>query len=195
MIGKRSRRSLFITVWLHAVGRINRVLSFGLFLGVLQIRKSFRLSALFAISMVVQSMAGAQGVPRAAAATISNLQVRLIYKATGRLSQNVARPGVDLWNTCIGEGYAGEEADNALFSVDVTNAEKRNNHQPITLTAFRNGGRVIASKTFYNIATNGTGRATLQIQVPNVGCAGRVTFGAQIGVIRRAVTVDFASGE
>ncbi len=129
-------------------------------------------------------------------AFIANPSVRLWYEETGRLSDNIAPPrDFQLWNTIIGEGAAEEQADDALFTVELRSDGQQNLAQPLTLRATDAKGKVLASRTVTNTLTGEAGRVVVPLWVRDVGCAGRVVFSAQFGASRRTVTLDFNCGE
>jgi hypothetical protein len=133
----------------------------------------------------------------AVAATLGNPQVRLWYEESGRLSANIAPPkSVTLWNTCIGEGDAQEDANDALFTIEVRTAGQQNVRPPLTLVATDGKGKILARRTITNVLTSDAGRATLALWVPNVGCGvGKVVFSARMGTASRSVSLSFDGGE
>lgn len=149
-----------------------------------------------ALYVLGAALLGIGGQIAAAAPTLANPQVRLWYEETGRLSGNVAPPKrVTLWNTCIGEGDAQENANDALFTIDVRSSGEENINTPITLVASGASGKIIARRTYTNILTSEAGIAVLALWVPNVGCAGRVVLNARMGTVSKSVTLDFNGGE
>lgn len=149
--------------------------------------------ALFALSAAVLGLGGQIAV---AAPTLANPQIRLWYEETGRLSGNIAPPKtVTLWNTCIGEGDAQENANDALFTIDVRSFGAENVNTPITLVATGPNGKTLARRTYTSILTSEAGVAVLALWVPNVGCGGRVVFNARMGAASKSVTLDFDGGE
>lgn len=124
------------------------------------------------------------------------LKVMLWYQETGRLSENIAPPRVvNLWNTCIGEGDAAENAEDVLFTVEVRTNGQQNVSQPLTLTATGPRGNVLARRVITQILTGDNGNAALPLLVPNAGCAGMVTFSARLGSQTRTVALNFNGGE
>lgn len=131
-----------------------------------------------------------------AGAYLANPSVRLWYEETGKLSENLATsPNFTLWNTIIGEGDAEEQADEALFTVDLRTDGQQNIVQPLVLTATDAGGKVLGKRTFANLLTGEAGNLALPLWVEDIGCAGRVTFKAQFGADVRSVVLDFNCGE
>ena len=142
------------------------------------------------------SVLGFGGQIAVAAPTLANPQVRLWYEETGRLSGNIAPPKtVTLWNTCIGEGDAQENANDALFTIDVRSCGAENVDTPITLVANGANGKILARRTYTSVLTSEAGVAVLALWVPNVGCGGRVVLNARMGAVSRSVSLDFDGGE
>lgn len=137
------------------------------------------------------------GISAPVRATLSNPQVRLWYEETGRLSGNIAPPAsVNLWNTCIGEGDAQENANDALFSVEIRTSGEANVPTPITLSATASNGKIVARRTFSSTLTSTSGRAILALWVPEIGCGGgEVLFTARMGTAVRTVKLNFEGGE
>ncbi|MGE3692198.1 MAG: hypothetical protein AB7F98_12555 [Novosphingobium sp.] len=132
----------------------------------------------------------------AVTATLANPSVRLWYEGTGRLSDNIAPPReFPLWNTIIGAGAAEENANDALFTVEVRTRGQQNVSQPLALTATDARGKVLASRTLRGVLTSEAGRMTAALWVRDIGCAGAVTFVAQMGTRRQTVRLDFDCGE
>ena len=148
------------------------------------------------LSMLFAILLSLEGQATAAAPTLTRPEVQLWYEETGRLSGNIAPPRtVTLWNTCIGEGDARENANDALFTVDVRSSGQQNVNIPITLVATGTNGRVIARRTYTSVLTSEAGVAVLALWVPNVGCAGPVVFSARMATRSQSVTLNFDGGE
>ncbi|MDR2856730.1 MAG: hypothetical protein LBV50_02660 [Novosphingobium sp.] len=154
-------------------------------------------SACFTLVGVAGLALGTTAQAKASAApALANPSVRLWYEGTGRLSDNIAPPKrVTLWNTIIGEGDARENANDALFTIDLKGAGEQTVSRPLILTATGAGGKVLASRTLKDVLIGDAGNATLPLWVRDVGCAGRVVFTAQLGSVKRTVTLDFKCGE
>lgn len=136
-------------------------------------------------------------VNAAGPARLGNMKVMLWYQETGRLSENIAPPRVvNLFNTCIGEGDAAENANDVLFTVEVRTNGQQNVAQPLTLTATGVKGAVLARRVITTILTGDNGNASLPLLVKDVGCgAGSVTFSARLGNQSRSFTLNFDGGE
>jgi hypothetical protein len=86
---------------------------------------------------------------------LANPAVRLWYEETGRLSENILGANeFYLWNTMIGEGSAEEQANDALFTIDLRNDGQQNIPHPLTLTATDESGKVLARRSFANLLTS-----------------------------------------
>ena len=110
-------------------------------------------------------------------AHLGQSQVRLWYQGTGRLSEDIAPPkAVPLWNSIIGEGAAEENADEALFTVEIRTAGEQNVAQPLVLIASDKAGKVLSQRTFKSMMTSEAGAAVMPLWVRNIGCAGTVLF-------------------
>ena len=134
--------------------------------------------------------------PPPARATLANPAVRLWYEETGRLSQNIVQiRDFNLWNSIIGEGSAEENANDALFTVEVRTNGQQNVDGPLTLSAQDSNGKVLASRTIRSLLTSDVGRMNAALWVRDVGCAGAVTFSASLGASRQRAVLNFNCGE
>lgn len=127
---------------------------------------------------------------------LTNPAIRLWYEGTGSLSRDIAPPTrFILWNTIIGEGDAEENADDALFTIDVRSDGEQNIPGALVLMATDSKGKVLGRRTFTNLLTDKSGNVTKPLWVRDIGCAGKVTFTAQFRGKSRSVVLDFACGE
>ena len=128
---------------------------------------------------------------------LGQLQVRLWYEGTGRLSGDIAPPSpFAIWNTIIGEGDAEEIADDALATVEVlSSGHEVNVAAPLVMEARDARGRILARRVFANILTSSEGRSVKGLWLPDIGCAGAVNVTATLGPIRRSVRVQMDCGE
>jgi len=127
---------------------------------------------------------------------LDNPSVRLWYEESGRLSGNIATPkGFALWNVVIGGGDAEENANDALFTVDLKSRGEQNVTLPLTLTAIDSKGKILARRVFSHLLTGANGNVTVPLWVNNIGCAGTVTFTARYSGERKAVSLGFNCGE
>jgi hypothetical protein len=149
-----------------------------------------------AVTALLFNPIAAQAATSPVGAYLSNPSVRLWYEATGRLSDNIAPPRTfALWNTIIGEGDAEEDANDVLFTVDLKSDGEQNIPQALTLTATDSKGKVLAKRILPSLLTSKDGNATPGLWVRDVGCAGAVTFSAQLGANKRTVKLNFDCGE
>ena len=108
----------------------------------------------FAIALFLAQATTGQGV------TLGDLQVRLFYKETGRLSEDVLSRKTEFvfHNTVIGEGDAEEAADDLLVSA-VLSAGKfgrpEDNEKfvesPVVIVARDRTGKVIGRRSYPNV--------------------------------------------
>jgi hypothetical protein len=141
-------------------------------------------------------LASSSGSAAGAGSTLENTSVRLWYEGTGRLSDNIlVDRNFALWNIIIGEGSAEENANDALFSIDVRSQGQENTQRPLIMTATDERGRVLARRTFLSVLTSQAGNATMALWIRDIGCAGTVVFLAQQGIVRKSVSLDFNCGE
>jgi hypothetical protein len=140
----------------------------------------------------------AEGAARAAQpeARIERIRAQLLLERTGGLSRDITPPAdVTLFNTIIGEGDAGEPANDMLVSVTLASPRAEANlTRPLIVTVRGRGGRVLAQRRFEGILVTGR-RAVRFMQVNDVGCAGPVTIEAVYGAQRRTARLNFACGE
>jgi hypothetical protein len=127
---------------------------------------------------------------------LGSTQVRLWYEESGSLSQDISPPAkFEAWNMIIGGGVP-EIANDALFTVEVlSGGHEGYTNGPLALTARKANGKVLASRNIRSILTSKKGRAVKGLWVPNIGCAGDVTFEAKLGSMRRSVKMSFPCGE
>ncbi len=129
------------------------------------------------------------------AASLESPKVRLWYQETGRLSGDISDQPNGLWNTIIGGGAAEEYANDALFTIEVRTQGQQNLTQPVVLTATGENGKVLARRAVRDGLTSEEGKMVAPLWVRDVGCAGPVTFTAQLGASRQAVRLNFNCGE
>ena len=127
---------------------------------------------------------------------LANPSVRLWYEGTGRLSDNIAPPrDFALWNAIIGEGTAEENANDALFTVEIHANGEQNIATPLTMTATNSKGKILGQRIFSGFLTSHDGKVVAPLWIRNVGCAGRVNFSARFGRQKESVTLNFDCGE
>src|SRR3954453_19055522 len=91
---------------------------------------------------------------------MSDIQARLFFSETGRLSDDLLarKKQFVFWNTIIGEGDAEENADDLLVSVTLTAGKfgtpeenEQNVPGPLTIKATDARGKVLGARTFKNM--------------------------------------------
>lgn len=132
----------------------------------------------------------------AGGAQLGEIRMQLVYTESGTLSRDISPPSAFTgWNTVIGEGDAGQPANDMEVSVDLRTNGQQNVQTPVTLTARRVGGRTIATRTFSNTLTSADGRAMLSLRLTDIGCAGRIRVTATMGRQSRSEEIDLECGE
>lgn len=160
----------------------------------------FRCLALLAALAVPTGLsAGAPPIPQL---KISAIEARLFHGYSGTLSDDLLRrnPSFSGWNTIIGEGAAGEPADDLLVSVKVEPLVKPAGNegifsdQPVVVTATANG-KVVAKRTFTSTLTNDGGVSWKGLYLRDIGCSGTLRIEAVAGRQRKVATLQFDCGE
>lgn len=133
---------------------------------------------------------------------LDRLEVRLFYKETGRLSDDIlskAKPFI-AFNTIIGEGDAEESADDVLVIAVLSSGKWEANNQvfaeiPLEITATNSDGEILGTRRFATVLTSGNGLESNALWLQDVTCAGDVNIEAKFnGKIERA-NVSFNCGE
>ncbi|HPB22724.1 MAG TPA: hypothetical protein PLL48_10380 [Novosphingobium sp.] len=133
---------------------------------------------------------------------VSAIEARLFYGYSGKLSDDLLKrnPAFSGWNTIIGEGAAGEPADDLLVSVKVEPLVKPAGNegifsdQPVVVTATANG-KVVAKRTFTSTLTNDEGVSWKGLYLRDIGCSGTLRIEAVAGRQRKVATLQFDCGE
>jgi hypothetical protein len=130
------------------------------------------------------------------AITIDNIQVRLFLEISGTLSKNVAPPAAPaLWNTFIGEGDAGEPANDFLVLVFLSGPADKFVKQPLIVSVVRGGEKKpIGKRRIETLLFGPEGKLTKPVFVTDATC-GTVRITASTGSIRKSTNVDFRCGE
>ena len=139
-----------------------------------------------------------EGAARAAppGPQIRDIRAQLMLERTGTLSRDItAPPRFTLFNTVIGEGDAGEPANDMLVTVTMTSSrDEENANRPLVVTVRGRGGRVLAQRSYGGMLFTG-GRSVHFLQVRDISCAGDVTIEAVYGGQRRSERLSFSCGE
>jgi len=159
-----------------------------------------RYLALLAALAVPASLPAAP--PTSPALKVTAIEARLFYGYSGKLSDDLLKrdPAFSGWNTVIGEGSAGEPADDLLVSVRIEPVLKPSgvegvfSDQPVVVTATADG-KVVAKRTFTGTLTNAQGVSWKGLYLRDIGCAGKLTIEAVAGRQRKVATLQFDCGE
>ena len=129
--------------------------------------------------------------------TLGAIKARWFYYHTGELSRDVlAEDGTySGWNTVIGEGPAGEPADDLLVLVPVRTQGEQFSDVALDITVRGEKGKIVGQRKFSGILTGASGRAEMPLWLRDVGCAGPITVEARLGKQRRTATLTLACGE
>jgi hypothetical protein len=135
---------------------------------------------------------------------MGDIEVRLFYKETGRLSENIMRssPAFTFHNTIIGEGDAEEAADDLLVSVTMDagkfgTAEENQKYvdAPVELIARDASGKVLGRRVHKGVLTSERGSERKVLWLNDVTCAGHVTLTARFGKQTKTAKLIMGCGE
>ena len=155
---------------------------------------------------LVLSLAVLAASPAAAAPApqlqFGEIQLRLFYKASARLSEDILhrKEEFSAWNTVIGEGSAEEPADDVLVIVPVLNGPNGSGGEafaevPIIVRALDGKGKVLGSRKLGASFTDASGREHIALWLQDVTCAGPLRIEAVMGAQKKQVRFDFNCGE
>ncbi len=160
----------------------------------------------FRFIALVAALAMPASLPAKSPATpqlkITAIEARLFYGFSGKLSDDLLKrdPPFSGWNTIIGEGAAGEPAEDMLVSIKLEPLVKLADNegiftdQPVVVTATANG-KVVAKRTFTGTLTNDQGVSWRGLYLRDIGCAGTLKIEAVAGKQRKAATLQLDCGE
>ncbi len=135
---------------------------------------------------------------------MGEIEVRLFYKGTGRLSENVLgkKQEFAFHNTIIGEGDAEEYADDLLVSVTMSAGKfgtPEANHKyagaPVELVASDSTGKVLGRRVHKGVLTSYEGTERKVLWLNDVTCAGRVIVTATYGQQTKTAKLILGCGE
>lgn len=135
---------------------------------------------------------------------LGDIEVRLFYTETGRLSDNVLTDpdGFAFHNTIIGEGSAEEAADDILVSVSLTSGKfgsPEDNQvfldSPVELLALDSEGNVFARRTHDAVLTSYKGTTHKVLWLADVTCKGQVTLIARFQNQTKSASLRMGCGE
>jgi hypothetical protein len=154
-----------------------------------------RILASFAALALASTAAAAEAPPpQDRDFRVTDIQARLLLEQSGALSVDIADNDDFIgWNTIIGEGSAGENADDLLVTAIVTGPGEHNLTTPLILTARDEMGRVLGRRRIAGIFAKG--RSYRSMLLHDVGCAGTIRLTAQLGTSTRTETVSLPCGE
>ncbi|MCB2077110.1 MAG: hypothetical protein KDE55_05350 [Novosphingobium sp.] len=128
---------------------------------------------------------------------LGNIEARLFYQHTGRLSENILdreEPFV-AWNTVIGEGSAEEPANDLLVLVTVLAGGEVFSDRALLVRIDGPDGKTLAGRRFASILTSGEGRAVMPVWVNDVGCAGDIAIHVRFGKQETVERLSLPCGE
>lgn len=137
-------------------------------------------------------------------ATLGDIEARLFYKETGRLSDDLLsrRKPFGFHNTIIGEGDAEEAADDLLIVVTIDSGKwgKPEENQkfierPVEIVARGKDGKVLGRRVFPSVLTSSGGTERKALWLNDVTCAGDVTITATFAGQRKNATLGMGCGE
>ncbi|MEA3014943.1 MAG: hypothetical protein QOD42_3488 [Sphingomonadales bacterium] len=127
--------------------------------------------------------------PAPVAAELGNIRMRLFYRGSGELSENIAPPAQFAgWNTLF-------SADDMVVVAELRTAGEQHIGQPLRIVARGRNNRVLAQRTFRSILTSSEGRAFLPLYLNDVACAGTIQVTVTFGRQSRAETLTLECGE
>lgn len=125
---------------------------------------------------------------------VSNIEARLLYEQTGRLSADITdNPDFHLWNTSIGAGSAEENANDLLVTAVIVGPGQHNIRTPLTITVRDARGRLLGTRRIADMLAEG--RTYRSLLLHDVACAGAINLTAEFGTSRRTEEIDLACGE
>lgn len=136
--------------------------------------------------------------------TLGDIEARLYYKETGRLSDNVLSRGKEFLfhNTIIGEGDAEEYADDLLIAVPLSTgklgdplASHKFIDSPVEIVARDASGKVLGRRVHKDVLTSYRGTEYKVLWLNDVTCAGDVTVTASYAGQKKSVKLEMGCGE
>jgi hypothetical protein len=114
-------------------------------------------------------------------AKIEAIRAYLFYNHTGTTSGDVlAKKDIALWNTIIGEGYAGSPSDSTFVIVEISGRDiSATRHAKVNIVVTDFSGKQIANVTRGFSIYDNFRRSYIPLVIPDTGC-GRVTVSAKL---------------
>ena len=150
------------------------------------------------IGLMVAAAAAGAAAPSSRAPHIGQIRMHLFLEESGRLSPDIAPPHEFIgWNTIIGEGSAGEAANDLLILVEAKGTGgKENIALPLSIVARGRGGKVIGQRRFKDsLLTSADGRVWKSLWLQDVGCAGIIRVTATLGRSIKSTSIALDCGE
>jgi hypothetical protein len=158
---------------------------------------------ILALALAVPTAVLAQSGP-SESVTLGDIEVRLFYKETGRLSENILGRKTEFvfHNAVIGEGDAEEAADDILVSVRMSAGKfgtAEDNHKyvdaPVEIIARDGRGKVLGRRIHQGILTSYKGSEHKVLWLNDVTCAGEVTITATYAGKSKSARLVMGCGE
>jgi hypothetical protein len=133
---------------------------------------------------------------------VDRLEVKLFYKETGRLSDDIlsrATPFV-AWNTIIGEGDAEESADDILVVAVLSSGKWDSDNQvfldrPLSIKVTDATGKILGSRIFDSVLTSEKGLESKALWLENITCAGDILIETKFNGKTKQARFEFNCGE
>lgn len=125
---------------------------------------------------------------------VTDIQVRLLYEESGRLSVDISdNPDFSAFNTIIGEGSAEENANDILVTAAIVGPGEHNLATPLIITVRNRQGRILATRRIRGMLAGA--RTFRSLVVYDAGCAGTLRITAQLGSSVRSEEIALECGE
>jgi hypothetical protein len=144
----------------------------------LLIKKNILFSLLVLLCSTLNLLAQSERV----APKIAAIHAHLFYETDGTFSRDMlAEKGLSLWNTIIGEGWAGKPSKSTLFTVEVHGKNVKSNSVKLEIIAQGEKNQVISkivtdisiydenSRSFTGLWLNNTGCEKIKITAQLIG--------------------------
>ncbi|MEG3085640.1 hypothetical protein U1707_18520 [Sphingomonas sp. PB2P12] len=135
---------------------------------------------------------------------LGDIEVRLFYKETGRLSEDILSRKRDFvfHNTIIGEGDAVEAADDLLVSVVLSSGKfgkpednQKGVQSPVELVARGANGKLLGRRVHPSVLTSFGGTETKTLWLNDVTCSGEITITATFAGQTKSTRFVMGCGE
>jgi hypothetical protein len=160
------------------------------------------IAAKFALFCLVPWLASSSVFAANKEVVVERLEVKLFYKETGRLSDDIlarAKPFV-AWNTIIGEGDAEESADDILVVAVLSSGKWDSDNEvfsefPLSIKVTDSKGKILGSRVFDSVLTSDKGLESKALWLQNVTCAGDILIETKFNGKIKQAHVEFNCGE